>query len=118
MSEDELIEAIEADKVKMEADLTDAMWGVLMSIGGHGRKERWKAGRSWPAYRGLEARGYVRRTEDDEDGRPTYALTKEGEDLYKRRTRPRVMLSDALFDPDAPDDGELDLPEGLFDDDE
>ncbi len=117
MSEDELLDAIEADKAKMEEDLTPAMRGVLRLIGGRGRKARWKAGRSWPAYRGLEARGLVRRTEDDEDGRPTYALTREGEDLHRRIRHPRVNIDEVLFDPDAPDDGKLDLPEGLFDGD-
>lgn len=115
MGEDDLIDAIEADKVKMDADLTDGMREVLRLIGRGGRKERWKAGRSWPAYRGLESRGLVRRTEDDDDGRPTYALTADGEKAYTRMVRPRVDVSAALFDVDAPDDGEIDLPEGLFD---
>lgn len=116
MSEDELVEVIEADKARMDAGLTPGMREVLLLIGGGGRRARWKAGRSWPAYRGLEARGLVRRTEDDEDGRPTYALTREGEAAHGRMRHPRVELGDELFDPCARDDGEIDLPEGLFDD--
>lgn len=118
MSEDDLVEAIEADKALMDLDLSGPMRGVLIMIGKLGRKERWKAGRDWPAYRGLETRGLVRRTEDDADGRPTYALTKAGEKAYQRIVRPTVSVAETLFDPDADDSPVVHLPDGLFGDDD